>query len=300
MEENKALLRSPVGYLTVGLLGVFFFHWTDSRTVLLDGVYSLSSMVLSLVAVRVAYLVKRVPRSDRFNFGYAHFEPMLNTARTLAVLAVDMYAFNSALDTLSRGGRPVHTGPAVVYGVLASLACTFIGLRQQRTARRTHSPTLQVDARNWFTDAMISSGVGVAFGIAHCLEGSRYAWFVPYVDPTLVLVLVFAALPFTVLSLWENVPQVFRAAPPVTTQRQVIRITRQSLGCYPCRQLSVRMLAVGRVFYTLIHVVVPRQYAVTSLEDQDRIRRDIEERLTVLHPQPVADVVFTMDEQRAA
>lgn len=169
--EARALRLSPIGYLIFGLLGVAFFLITRSEAILLDGIYSLISLVLAVVALRVSRIAD-LPGSSRYHFGYAHLEPLINVGRIALILGVDAFALFSAVSALLSGGRELNTGPALIYGVLSAPACLAMSALQRRTAKIVDSPILRVDARNWFIDGAISSGVGLAFLLGFFMERS--------------------------------------------------------------------------------------------------------------------------------
>src|SRR5437763_8749808 len=105
--EIRAFRISACGFLMISVLGFVFAVLAHSQAILLDGVYALVSVVMTLLAARVARLVER-PSSQRFHFGYAHFEPLLNLVRGLLIFAVCAYALVATVEVLLQGGREVH------------------------------------------------------------------------------------------------------------------------------------------------------------------------------------------------
>ena len=83
--EIRAFRISAVGFLMISVLGFVFAVMAHSQAILLDGVYALVSVVMTVLAMRVARLVE-APSSQKFHFGYAHFEPLLNLAATCRTL----------------------------------------------------------------------------------------------------------------------------------------------------------------------------------------------------------------------
>jgi hypothetical protein len=69
--EAFALKLSMVGYLFMAAIGVTFALLTRSEAIMFDGVYSLVSFVMAVLAERVARVVEKPP-SETFHFGYAH------------------------------------------------------------------------------------------------------------------------------------------------------------------------------------------------------------------------------------
>tara|TARA_R110000850_G_scaffold87602_8_gene188294 strand:+ start:6625 stop:7548 length:924 start_codon:yes stop_codon:yes gene_type:complete len=289
---------SPVGYLVFGLLGVVFFLVTHSEAILLDAVYSLISIAVALLALKVSRLVE-LPDSERFHFGYGHFEPLLNTSRIALILGVEGFALVSAIEALLSGGRHLVVGPAVWYGILSAVACLTMSAIQRRSARKNDSALLRVDARNWFIDGLISSGIGLAFIFGYFIEGTSIAGWAPYIDPAVVVVLILVSLPVALKSLRENLPQVLLASPDKGRQAEVRSRVEASIDGVEPRQISVRMIEMGRFFYVLIHIILPKGSSNIEVSTCDQIRLQISKSLKDLYDRPVVDVVFTADPAEA-
>ena len=86
-QETKALKLSAVGALFMAALGIVFGLLTRSDAIMLDGFFSLVCFAMAVVTIRVAWLVQQPP-DEHFLFGYAQFEPFLNTVKGLLMLGV--------------------------------------------------------------------------------------------------------------------------------------------------------------------------------------------------------------------
>ena len=292
--EQKALAFSTIGYLGMAALGIGFAISTRSEAILLDGVYSFVSAGASLAAARLARRIDR-PRTELFHFGFAHLEPLLNTARGFLILAIAAFAFVSAIDALLHGGRPIAAGVALIYGGSAAALCLLMSWKQRRLAKRIGSPLLVVDARNWLVDGILSLGAGLAFLAAFLLEGSAWSRFTPYVDPALVTVLVRVMAPIPLLTLWENLREVLQVAPERDEQREVTSRVEQALSDLPTREIQVRMAKIGRFFYVMTHVVLPHDWEPPRVTELDDVRCRIAKALEAVPLRVVTDTVFTAD-----
>ena len=200
-------------------LGIGFAMVTHSQAVLLDGLFSLIGAVVAVLTLRVATLVRK-PDDESFHFGYAAYEPMLNLSKGLLIAMVGLFALVVSVDVILQGGRPVRGGVVVIYAVIAAAGCLLIALIQHRLARRTESPLLEVDSRNWLMDGLISGAVAVAFLIVVLLEGTALAWFLPYADPAVVIVLVVLSAPLPIGIVRTNWSQLLGRAPGPEIQRE--------------------------------------------------------------------------------
>jgi cation diffusion facilitator family transporter len=294
--EAFALKLSMFGYVFMAALGVTFAILTQSEAIMLDGVYSLISFVMAILAGRVAKLVE-LPGSDMFHFGYAHFEPWLNAIRGLLILLLCSFAFFSAVSALLHEGRPLSPGLGVVYGVGAAAGCILLAILQRRHAEQAGSPLLQVDSRNWFVDGVVSSGVALTFIVATLLQRSQWTHLVPYVDPVLVVTMTVFLIRIPIMTVWENLKEILQVAPEPSVQEHIKSKVRAAVAELPVKDVHVSMVKVGRYFYSLVHLVIPPDYSVAKISDLDQVRRDIGDALKDIEYKLVLDTIFTSDEK---
>ncbi len=294
--ESRALRASAWGYLFMALLGGLFFYLAQSQAILLDGVYSFISLLMTFLAQRVSRLVQ-TPYTDSFHFGFAHFEPMLNVVRILLILAITGFAAVSAIAALLSGGRALNADTAVIYGLVAAAGCLAMAWRQRRASRQATSPILAVDAHNWLIDGVLSSGVAITFLAAYLLRSSPYADWIAYVDPLLVIVMVVLLLPAPLKSLGENLREVLMQAPSPEIQAEIRERIEQAVKPAAEDQIYIRMLPVGRFLYLQVHILLPAYAPLHGIDECDSVRERIHESLKDLHPRLTLDVVFTADER---
>jgi cation diffusion facilitator family transporter len=293
--EIRAFRISAVGFLTISVLGFVFALLAHSQAIMLDGVYALVSVVMTLLAARVARLVE-APHSQKFHFGYAHFEPLLNLVRGLLIFAICAYALVATAEVLLRGGREIHAEVAIFYTALSGVWSVGVSLYQRRLARRLGSPALTVDARAWLVDGALYAGETVGFVVYLLLERTALAPLLRYADPIFVLVVVGLLMRVPIVTIREAVREVLHRAPPPEVQEEVRRRLEEALAGLPVRRTHARMVAVGRFFFVLIHVVVEEGFGARPIPELDGIRRRVEEALGKVHPRVVLDVVFTADD----
>ena len=292
--ESRALRASAWGYLFMALLGGLFFYLAQSEAILLDGVYSFISLLMTFLAQRVSRLVQ-TPYTESFHFGFAHFEPMLNVVRILLILAISGFAMVSAIAALLSGGRALNADTAVFYGLVAAAGCLAMAWRQRRASRQATSPILAVDAHNWLIDGVLSTGVAVTFIAAYLLRATPYADWIPYIDPLLVIVMVVLLLPTPLKSLGENLREVLMQAPSAEIQAEIRERIEQAVKPAPEEQIFIRMLPVGRFLYLQVHILLPADAPMHGIGECDALREHIHENTADLHPRLILDVIFTAD-----
>jgi len=295
--ERGGLLLSVWGGLGMAGLGILFAVLTRSQAVLLDGVFSLIGFAVALVSLKVAALVRR-PGDEHFHFGYAAYEPMLNLFKGLLMAAVSLVAAAVAVDAILRGGRPINGGMAVVYALLAAAGCLAIWAMQRRTARSTESPLLEVDAKNWLLDGMISGAVAVAFLGVMLLERTAMSRLVPYADPVVMLLLVVLSIPVPLKSIRRNWGQLMGRAPDPAVQEETRRRVEEALSGVQDVTPDLRMLETGRVVYLQVTIVVGPDSGLDRLEDLDAVRDRIHRSVLEDTLGVEVDVIFTRGANR--
>lgn len=292
--EQRALRRSVWGNVFFAALGFGFAASSESEAILLDGFFSLVAFGMSLLTIRVAKLVQS-PADDWFHFGFASFEPMLNTVKGFLLLGICGFSLFSAINAMLHGGRPINPGWALIYAAIAAGGAGLLALLQHRAAKATGSPLLEVDVRNWRIDAALSGGVGVAFLVAFLLRDSQWTHLLPYVDPALVSLLVLLIIRDPVKIVAEGIGELLAIAPDKEMQDRVRDEFARLVTDYPVDDFNLRMLKSGRTYYLLAHVVVKPNTPVASVEELDAMRSKITSGLRALHPPWEVDVVFVAD-----
>jgi cation diffusion facilitator family transporter len=292
--EQRGLRLSVFGALFMAALGIGFAALTDSRAVLLDGLFSLIGCVVGLIAMRVANLVRQ-PDDEHFHFGYAAYEPMLNLTKGLLIGFVSLLAAWASIDSILAGGREIQGRMAVVYAVIAAGGCLLIAGVQRRLAKSTDSPLLEVDSKNWLIDGLISGAVAVGFLVVVLIEGTAWAWLVPYADPAVVLLLVLLSLPIPIAIIRANWDQLLGRAPEIEAQRTAQELIEGALEGEPGLSSHIRMLEQGRFIYLQIYVVLSRDRGDLTVTEADGLRERIAAAIAEL-PQMIGfDVMFIGD-----
>ena len=292
--ERRGLLLSVVGATFMAALGIGFFVLSHSQAVLLDGVFSLIGGVVGMITLRVATLIRR-PDDDHFHFGYAAYEPMINLGKGLLIGAVTLFALIVAVDAILQGGRPVRGGIAVVYAVVAAAGCLTIWLLQRRAARRTGSPLLLVDSKNWLVDGLISGAVAAAFLLVVLLEGSSLEWLLPYADPGIVVALSILSAPIPIMIVRSNWNQLLGRAPDAEVLREARRRVDEALEGVEGVTPHLRVLETGRTYYLQVYLLVSDEAGLGGVEGLDRIRERVHRSVLRDDAEVGLDVIFTRD-----
>jgi predicted Co/Zn/Cd cation transporter (cation efflux family) len=232
---------------------------------------------------------------ERFPLGYAFFEPLINGLKGVLVLGISIMALAGALQALFAGGRSIAAGMAVAYGIFATATCWILAVATRRGAARSGSPLLLADAENWLVNGAISSAVLLAFAAILLIRNTALAFLVPYIDPSLVLIVVTISISIPVRMAWQALMELLNRAPSQPAVQAVEDIVKRCTAMLPVQKLFVRVIQPGRSRMILVHVVLPADYPVDGLPTVDAIRAATLKQLQAMHPETTLDMVFTAD-----
>jgi cation diffusion facilitator family transporter len=293
-QEQRALPLSVLGALMMAVAGFGFAFLTHSVAILLDGAFSLIGFATGLLSMRIARLVRQ-PDDEKFQFGYSSFEPLLNLIKGIIIALVGLYAAFDAVRAILNGGRPIVMGYALVYAVIVASAGFAVSAMLRSTSRRIYSPLVEVDAKNWFMDGLLTVAVFIAFLIAYALRETSYNWMMDYADPAVVLLLVIlsASLPYSIIR--TSFKELLLAAPPLDIQEEAKRILDPELAAIAKEDYMVRMVKVGRFLHINIYILLAKEHSLNDVRHQDEIRERIRSLLTEKYQDITVDILFTCD-----
>ena len=306
-QSEQALLRNSVGLL-IGLAGiaVFFGILTGSFAILFDGIYAVIDACMGGLAILVSRLILRdAVRRDqnqtgkvRYQFGFWHLEPMvLALNATLLMLAI-LYALGSALLLLAEGGSEPDFGWAIVYAAAMAAICLAMGWRQRRRNRGLGSAFVALDVKSWFMSGAISFALLVAFVAGWLMDGTRFDWLQPFVDPAILALVCVSVLPMPFSDLRAAVADIFLIAPE-ELDTAVSRIAADAVAQHGFVVAHTYVARVGRSRLIDIHFVVPPGWNVASIAALDAIREEVGLKIGGEGPNRWLTICFTEDAEWA-
>ena len=294
--ERRALIISVIGALFMAGLGIGFSLITGSNAILLDGIFSLIGFTAGLMALRVSRLVQQ-PDDEHYQFGYGSFEAFFNLMKGITIAIISVFALTDAVNAILGGGRPIQAGIALIYAVLVGIACLIIAFYLRSAAKKTQSPLVELDAKSWTIDGLLTLAVLMAFASTMMIEKSEYAWMADYADPAIVAVLVILIIPVHYTTIRDNIKQLLLGAPDPQMQTRVHELLAPELEKIDKQDYLVRMANVGRFLYIQIFLQLSLQSDAVDIANQDSIRQRISEKLTGEFTNANVDIVFTLDKK---
>ncbi|MBY7852411.1 cation diffusion facilitator family transporter [Vibrio fluvialis] len=278
--ENRILTLSALfasmfagGGLIVGLL-------VGSLVIMFDGVYSLVSLLLTLLSLVAARYIRK-PSDAQFPFGRAVFEPAVIAVKGAVILLIVSYSLYSAIGSMFTGGRPVDASVATAFGAINVVGCGLAWWYMKSLGKRHASGLIDAEVKQWQMDTMLSVAVTAGFVIAWLMTLTPMAKYAVYADPMMMLAMsfYFIKVPFEMLR--SAMREIFLMAPSKeicqTVDQSVVAAGKES-------EQDIELVGVTKVGHELwVDVdIYPDSSEVILVEDIEQTRNTIEKRLSKL------------------
>ncbi|BEI25436.1 Cobalt-zinc-cadmium resistance protein [Vibrio fluvialis I21563] len=261
------------GGLIVGLL-------VGSLVIMFDGVYSLVSLLLTLLSLVAARYIRK-PSDAQFPFGRAVFEPAVIAVKGAVILLIVSYSLYSAIGSMFTGGRPVDASVATAFGAINVVGCGLAWWYMKSLGKRHASGLIDAEVKQWQMDTMLSVAVTAGFVIAWLMTLTPMAKYAVYADPMMMLAMsfYFIKVPFEMLR--SAMREIFLMAPSKeicqTVDQSVVAAGKES-------EQDIELAGVTKVGHELwVDVdIYPDSSEVILVEDIEQTRNTIEKRLSKL------------------
>ncbi|GAA0456051.1 cation diffusion facilitator family transporter [Alkalibacillus silvisoli] len=254
----------------------------QSQVILFDGLYSIISVFLSFFAL-VAFKFMNKSDSHRFPFGKDVIEPMVIIVKYFAIIVLISGSIIAAVIALFQGGRPVSIGAGLAYSTFSSIFCYIVYKFLSTKGREIKSNLLRVEANEWYLDTLVSFGVLIGFMIGFVLQFiPMLEPYIVYVDPVLMIVISLYFLKWPIIEIRQSMYEILDMRPldgkPEFVEEKVDQI-RELNGI---EESYVRVSKVGKTLWVDVNFLVQQQGVVDTIDEQDRIRNEIYQKITEL------------------
>jgi cation diffusion facilitator family transporter len=294
LHERRALKISIAVTFLLAVVGILFGLLSGSLAIVFDGMFNMVDTVISILAFFVARLLTS-KGNRRFQYGYWHIEPMVLVLNGSILILLCTYALINAIGSLMSGGHELNFDWAFVFALLVFFLSTGMYFYLIKINRKIKSEFLRLDIQSWLMSALISSSLLLAFGIAAFLHGGVYGYFTPYIDP-LILALLTACLIFVPMAaVRDAMRDIFRMA-PLGLDEKIRDFLDELIKQHDFKTYTSYVAKIGRAQFIEIHIVVPMDYPISSIETLDEIRNEIALAIGEDTPQRWLTIAFTANE----
>lgn len=259
--ERRALLASIAVTAVLGLIGIVWGIASGSQMILLDGVYAIVGILVSLVLLAGSAMARSEP-SERYPFGRESVAPLVIGLQGFVLFTTLFYAAVEALFAFARGGSAVTAGSGFLYGVIAAVGSFAFWMWIHRLVG--HSDVLRSEAIAWKVAAFRGVGMMAGFALMWLLTGTPLDWAVPYLDPAMVVVTCVVFLPASIRLMRTTMLELLEGAPPpeIRTEAETrVETVRRRFGL---DEAVVRMTKVGPKLYVEVEGVADPEVTVAE------------------------------------
>ena len=162
--EEKSLKRSMIAAFLLAVWGIAMAAVSGSGAVMLDGMYNLISAIMTFFSIEITRLVYG-KETKAFPLGYFAFESLFVLVKGASILILVVMAVYDNLSVLLQGGREPALGKMILYVALAVVGCVAAYGLTRKGSKKTGSEILEAEAQAWRLNALVTSGIGIAFVI---------------------------------------------------------------------------------------------------------------------------------------
>lgn len=188
--EKRMLTFSALLSFAFSFMGIALGIWVGSLVIVFDGVYSLVSLLLTLLSIAASIYIKKGSKSAE-QYGKTLIEPCVVAIKGAVILAIVCVSLYSAVVALFNGGREVDPSIATVFGAINVAGCCYAWWYLKRHSKQASTTLIVAEIKQWQMDALISVAVMLGFISSWLLSVSSWSSFSSYADPVMMLLMSF-------------------------------------------------------------------------------------------------------------
>lgn len=294
LHERRALKISIAVTFLLAVVGILFGLLSGSLAIVFDGMFNIVDTMMSILALFVARLLTR-KGNRRFQYGYWHIEPMVLVLNGSILILLCTYAMINAIGSLMSGGHELNFDWAFTFALLVFFLSTGMYFYLIKKNRTINSEFLRLDIQSWLMSALISSSLLVAFGIAALLHSGAYGYFTPYIDPLILAILTACLIFVPMAAVRDAMRDIFRMA-PLDLDEKIRTFLDELTKLRHFKTYTSYVAKIGRAQFIEIHIVVPKNFPISSIETLDEIRNEIALAIGEDSPKRWLTIAFTANE----
>ncbi|MGG5288543.1 cation diffusion facilitator family transporter [Pseudomonas shirazensis] len=304
---EQGLLRTSIAVtLFIATIGIAFGLASGSFSIVFDGVYSLvdasmsglSLVVVKLITAHVSSAQMSRKLRERFSMGFWHLEPMVLALNGILLSGVAIYALINAVSSLLEGGRDLEFGLALIYAVLTVIACITIAVVEARANRTLNSDFVRMDVKGWVMSASITAALLIAFCVGLAIQGTRWQWISPYIDPAVLGLVCLVIIPLPLSVVRRALADIFLVTPSDLKQH-VDSVAQAFVRKHGLQSFRAYVAKVGRSREIELYFIVPADMGARTIAEWDALRNEIGDAVGGEGPDRWITVVFTGDPEWA-
>ena len=273
--EQRTLALSIWGVVGVAVGSIAYGLFLESDVVILNGIFSLLSLIGSGLSLLAARLVVQ-PENRRFPFGYSHLEPLVLSVNSFMVLLICLYALINGVERIRAGGNAVEAEGVIWFALASGAVSLAVYLYERRVARRVDSPLIEADAREWLIDFGFSMVTLLGFAVLLFLEEPARGTWARYADPVMVSAMALLAAPLPLHVLRRSLREVLLMSDVEDKVAHRLEAVMEAIrGEHDIVRYVHHVVKTGRTRFIEVDIVVGPNFALQTVAEQDRLRERI-------------------------
>ncbi len=282
-EKEISLMKVSAGLTVVfGIAGLAMAILTDSMSILLDALYGIADMVISIIAV---FAVKKIhsPPDRKYHYGYAKLEPFMTGINGTLILCLCICTIVTSIQDLTHADPVDHMFLIILYSFISFVVCLGFAIYMKICGRMWRSEVVLVDSHLWMTEAIISAAICFAFGFGY-ISGSLHVWeeYTAYIDPITCMILSLFLILHPSKIIWASFQDMLDACPPDDISSRIRSLADASCPEYGFAGVKwMRMRKAGRYIFLTICFFVPKE---KSISEMNNIREQLVKKMKDAEP----------------
>lgn len=299
IKNQRGFFVSAIIALAFALIGLVIGVVVDSQMILFDGLYSLISFGLSAISLMAANFMQQAD-TKKYPFGAANLEAMVIIFKFVVILGVIVASIVFASNTIIQGGNQPVFSVGVLYAFVSIFVCWAMSIYLKRQASKTNNALLLAEAQQWIFDTITSLSVFLAFIVAMVLiKAEVLTHVVVYIDPVLVVLTGIYLMKTPIQSIIKQTKFLLEEAPNQKVMNQLSFIINDIEKKYQLQESFVRATMGNGKLWLEIDLVVSTFSKIYSIDDQDKIREEINQQIKKIPSQKWLTISFMKDRKWA-
>lgn len=299
MKTEKRLLKmSAAGGLFFAFLGLAWGIGLNSEMLFFDGIYSLISLLLSLLAI---LLCSYMDKNDKINFpfGKETLRPIVVTIKSIILILMCLISLINSLKTILLGGNTIEINFAIIYTIISIIGCGSIYLYMCISSKKLNSDILKAESNQWLMDGLISFGVLIGFILVIVLKKTSLNFLCNYIDPMMVIVSSSIFLKFPITSLRKSFKEVIQGRASDEIYEQITKVVKDIENEYNISESITRVSKIGNMLRIEIDFILSKHSKINTIEEMDKIRSIVDYSTNTIKLNKWLNISFTRNRKWA-
>lgn len=299
MEKEKNLLMlSATGGLFFAVLGLTWGIIIQSSMIMFDGLYSLVSLCISILAICISNYIEKKD-FEKFPFGKGILEPITVAFQSIVLTIMCSLSLLNGLKELIAGGNSVNASLALGYSIISSVGCTLVYFLMYKKGNKLSSGIIRAESNQWLMDTILSVAVFVGFIISVILGMTSYAHLTRFVDPVMVIITSAIFIKLPVKTLIRSFKEIVNSNASKEINDKIYTIVKDIEDEYNFENSITRVSKVGRELRIEIDFVFNDNSSLNELDEMDKVREQVSRNMRGIKLEKWLNVNFTGDRKWA-